>query len=307
MSKNKPSFNEMLKNPLLFLASSYTYFLVVLVGLGLLYITNLGAIYNNAVPPRLVDSTQLVTDLQLKNPAVLKAVEFENIKTPTPEMLAKGKATFEAVCVSCHGGQGKGDGVAGVALNPKPRNFHAKEGWKNGRNLAGMYMTLQNGIAANGMPAYDNLPVDERLGVIHYIMQNFMEGAPAITDAEVTQLDEEYQLSKGTEEPGILPVAGAKKLVMNEKADLSKRLNSALEKLKSMETDDNARLFKSVTGNSSAALATLINDNTWNKDVKSFRAMLDKNIVQNGFAPAVLRLGDDEFARLYNFLKGLLA
>ncbi len=36
---------------------------------------------------------------------------------------AKGKEKFELMCASCHGPQGKGDGPAGAALNPKPRNL----------------------------------------------------------------------------------------------------------------------------------------------------------------------------------------
>ena len=36
---------------------------------------------------------------------------------------AKGKETFQNTCVPCHGPEGKGDGVAAAALNPKPRNL----------------------------------------------------------------------------------------------------------------------------------------------------------------------------------------
>lgn len=36
---------------------------------------------------------------------------------------AKGKVSFENTCVACHGPQGKGDGVAAAALNPKPKDL----------------------------------------------------------------------------------------------------------------------------------------------------------------------------------------
>ncbi len=36
---------------------------------------------------------------------------------------AKGKTTFEQYCGSCHGSSGKGDGPAGAALNPKPKDL----------------------------------------------------------------------------------------------------------------------------------------------------------------------------------------
>ena len=34
-----------------------------------------------------------------------------------------GKKTFTQLCVVCHGDKGKGDGVAGLALNPRPANY----------------------------------------------------------------------------------------------------------------------------------------------------------------------------------------
>ena len=35
----------------------------------------------------------------------------------------QGKILFEKKCVSCHGDKGKGDGVAGIALNPHPHDL----------------------------------------------------------------------------------------------------------------------------------------------------------------------------------------
>lgn len=37
--------------------------------------------------------------------------------------LAAGKAKFQQLCATCHGQTGKGDGPAGAALNPKPRDL----------------------------------------------------------------------------------------------------------------------------------------------------------------------------------------
>lgn len=36
---------------------------------------------------------------------------------------AKGKVSFENTCVACHGPEGKGDGVAAAALDPKPKDL----------------------------------------------------------------------------------------------------------------------------------------------------------------------------------------
>lgn len=42
---------------------------------------------------------------------------------------AAGKAKYDALCASCHGMAGKGDGPTGGAMNPKPRNF-ADKAWQ---------------------------------------------------------------------------------------------------------------------------------------------------------------------------------
>lgn len=40
--------------------------------------------------------------------------------------LARGKAAYTTICLSCHGPEGKGDGPVAAALNPKPRDFTDK-------------------------------------------------------------------------------------------------------------------------------------------------------------------------------------
>lgn len=41
--------------------------------------------------------------------------------------LAEAKTVFAQRCATCHGPEGKGDGPAGQALNPKPRTFADKD------------------------------------------------------------------------------------------------------------------------------------------------------------------------------------
>ena len=44
---------------------------------------------------------------------------------------AKGKASYDQMCASCHGATGKGDGAAAAALNPKPKDL-ADKGYVKG-------------------------------------------------------------------------------------------------------------------------------------------------------------------------------
>ena len=46
--------------------------------------------------------------------------------TAVPSDAAKGKDTFAKSCGTCHGNTGKGDGPAGAALNPKPKDLTDK-------------------------------------------------------------------------------------------------------------------------------------------------------------------------------------
>ncbi len=83
-----------------------------------------------------------------------EAREWKNPFPATPENIAKGKALFtgKATCFTCHGNEGKGDGIAGAALDPGPRDFHNPL-MKN--RQAGEYMwVVQNGIEGTGMISY---------------------------------------------------------------------------------------------------------------------------------------------------------
>lgn len=84
----------------------------------------------------------------------------------TPELIAKGKTLFTA-CAACHGPEGKGDGVAGAAMNPKPRNF-AAEKFKQGASPAAVFETLTKGFG--GMPSFSSLPAADRMALVHYVL-----------------------------------------------------------------------------------------------------------------------------------------
>lgn len=83
-----------------------------------------------------------------------EAREWTNPFKATPENIEKGKALFvgKATCFTCHGNEGKGDGIAGAALDPGPRDFHNPL-MKN--RQAGEYMwVVANGVEGTGMISY---------------------------------------------------------------------------------------------------------------------------------------------------------
>jgi len=88
----------------------------------------------------------------------------------TPELVAKGKASFELNCASCHGSSGAGDGVAAATLDPKPRNLVTAP-FKQGTRPAEVFATLEKGITGTGMVAFAHLPQEERWALTYYVLE----------------------------------------------------------------------------------------------------------------------------------------
>lgn len=99
------------------------------------------------------------------------AGDLKALSVSTPELVSKGKELFDNNCAVCHGAQGNGDGAGGMALNPKPRNFHAPlADWKFGNTAESIFGTLFYGSAGTGMASYkESLSVRDRFALAHYI------------------------------------------------------------------------------------------------------------------------------------------
>jgi mono/diheme cytochrome c family protein len=81
--------------------------------------------------------------------------------------VAHGKQVYQARCVLCHGPEGKGDGPAAAALNPKPRN-HTDGAYMNSRTDEQLLEVIHNGKGA--MPAWKAvLSEKEMQDVLKYV------------------------------------------------------------------------------------------------------------------------------------------
>ena len=67
------------------------------------------------------------TTPQEKWTAPASADKVENPLKGDEAATTKGKKIYKQMCAICHGMKGKGDGMAGSALNPKPANFTKTE------------------------------------------------------------------------------------------------------------------------------------------------------------------------------------
>ena len=93
----------------------------------------------------------------------------------TPELIAKGKAAFTVNCVICHGDNGDGNGPAGAAMNPKPRNFNVGQ-FKGGGAADQLFKTISTGLPGTSMPAFGTLSEDDRWGLVYYV-QSFKKSS----------------------------------------------------------------------------------------------------------------------------------
>lgn len=91
------------------------------------------------------------------------------------EMIARGKEVYEVNCLTCHGVEGDGNGPAAAFMTKqKPRNFTFgvfKFKHTDGPlpTDADLLRTITRGVRGSAMPAWYELPLQDRLSVIQYI------------------------------------------------------------------------------------------------------------------------------------------
>lgn len=90
--------------------------------------------------------------------------EVSAMKNPVAndiEATKKGAELFAMNCASCHGPAGAGDGPAGMALNPKPRNMTVSGDYKYGAGDLGIFRTTKYGVDGTGMAPWEGRMSDE--------------------------------------------------------------------------------------------------------------------------------------------------
>ena len=281
------NFKDLLKNPLRLFGFSYVYFFIILLGLGIFFVKNLEDISYNNVPVSYIDSLNIERDIPMKKGGSMPAMDLSLISNPTDEIINKGKELFAANCQSCHGEQGNGDGSASAALNPKPRNFHQKDGWTNGRNFSDLYKTLQEGIIKNGMSAYEYLPPIDRVSLIHFIRT--LDSFPEITETEVTALDAAYGLSENIMLPNQIPVKLAMEKISGE--------NSKIDLTAPKEIED---LLNSNTLNLEKAKLSLFNA-AKSSSLDVFISSISNYPTDFALKSTIKNISRDDWQKLYNF------
>lgn len=149
----------------------------------MIYVTFLsGGIDLKEVRP---DATAGKQDLTAAKKDAAKTEDLSSVKEPwnsTEPLIANGAKIYATACAMCHGNEGKGDGPAGMSLNPKARNLVEGQ-WKKGGTRLGLIDVISNGLPPSSMASFAHLPLVDRWSLVHFIR--------SITKNKVTDDDKE--------------------------------------------------------------------------------------------------------------------
>ena len=95
------------------------------------------------------------------------AATIANPLAPSADAVNAGRATYRERCVACHGDRGRGDGAAGVTLEPKPADLvlHVPQ-----HTDGELYYMVSLGFPESAMPAWRSvLSEEQRWQLVHYL------------------------------------------------------------------------------------------------------------------------------------------
>ena len=304
--RDEIDFRDILKRPSNLFGFSFVYVLVLLVGLGIYYVQQITTVGQNQIQPVVFeDSSSFLSDIPLQRARELPPVDVMQAGKPSEALLRQGSELYAANCASCHGETGRGDGPAGLQLNPAPRNFHSAQGWTNGPSVAGIYTTLEAGIVRNGMASYNYLPPLDRFALIHFV-RDFVPDLPEPSAEELQQLELTYQLSRGRSVPGQIPVRKATEIVLRQNAAALQMIREATAQVIA-DRSPGARLLRRFARDIDRVVGSFLARPRGVPTEQEFRMMVLSDPLGLGFRAQIARCTQQEWALLHQYLAGVQA
>lgn len=299
------NWREIFRNPFKWMPLYFIIVLVMIVTGGSYFVMNFNSIYENMIAPE-PDTTanEATEELEMKKASMAAGLDINLYYVPSDTLLARGRQLYDVNCFACHGIDGDGQGPAGIALNPKPRDFKNPDGWTYGRRIVDIFKTLKEGIPKNGMLAYDFMPVVDRFAMIHYI-RSFADDYPESTPEEIAMADRLYSISLGDSIPAQIPVALAIEKVIAEYSATKANIDDMLEYVGVFDDRQGAKIFDLVSINKRRSLEMLSKSSDWRNNFTNFVDIINSNLLDNGFGSAASRLTNQQWATLHTFMAEL--
>jgi mono/diheme cytochrome c family protein len=299
--KPEIDWRDLFKKPIKLFGYSYFYFLVSLIALGLLYLWNLNTVGKNTVSPALLkDSTAFIHDIPLQSPRVIPPVDVMKAGVSSAESVNKGSELYKNNCVACHGEKGMGDGISASMLNLKPRNLHSLSGWKNGSKVTQIYKTLQEGISGSAMASYNYMPPEDRFALIHYI-RTLGENQQQDSENDLKQLDAVYELSKGMNVTGQIPIKKAMAITVKESRVQAVEIEQA-RKIFQESSAKGAIILRCAANDETKILTTLLQNKKSMTSLDELIKSVTADPLQAGFKASVTNLSASEWSEMYRFV-----
>ena len=299
-------YKAVLKTPIRWFGIIYPYFFLIVFIVGIYYASSIEEIARNEVPPPIKDTVKTEPGIQMKRGEVMPPVDMDIIKNPSQELIDKGKELYNSNCSSCHGQDGRGDGPAGENLDPPPRSFYDTGEWTNGRDFYNMYVTLAEGIEGTGMSAYEYIPRKDRIAIIQYI-RTFDADFPEVTEEQITQLDNQYNLSEEKRTSNQIPVEMAMELIIKENKPKLKKVEILIDYSINHPNLQGTDIFERVVRSRKRVFEAFIASNFYEITFSGFVDKVASDPISVGFEADVTDLSKYEWGILYSYMQKLFS
>jgi high-affinity iron transporter len=131
-----------------------------------------------AAPAKLVPLDAAAASKEFAAAKALKGfAEVNALKIPTLTQadVDKGRDLYANNCAACHGENGEGDGPAGNALDPKPRNLTKPAQYEHGFRELAIFRTAKYGIENTGMAPWEGRMSDDEIWKVVFFVRGLQK------------------------------------------------------------------------------------------------------------------------------------